>query len=113
MKIARTTILFALALGLISCGGEKKTQKTEPTIETVEAAEMSYTVSAEKSSINWEGTMMGVYSHTGDIKLQSGNLTIKDGMITDGKFVIDTSASSEDKITDVVSECPSGALKIE
>ena len=89
MKIARTTILFALALGLISCGGEKKTQKTEPTIETVEAAEMSYTVSAEKSSINWEGTMMGVYSHTGDIKLQSGNLTIKDGMITDGEFVID------------------------
>ena len=33
--------------------------------------------------------------------------------IEDGKFVIDTSAASEDKITDVVSECPSGALKIE
>jgi len=33
--------------------------------------------------------------------------------IEDGKFVIDTSAASEDKITGVVSECPSGALKIE
>jgi uncharacterized Fe-S cluster protein YjdI len=33
--------------------------------------------------------------------------------IEDGKFVIDTSAASEDKITDVVSQCPSGALKIE
>jgi uncharacterized Fe-S cluster protein YjdI len=33
--------------------------------------------------------------------------------IEDGKFVIDTSAASEDKITAVVSECPSGALKIE
>jgi uncharacterized Fe-S cluster protein YjdI len=33
--------------------------------------------------------------------------------IEDGKFVIDTSAASEGKITDVVSECPSGALKIE
>ena len=32
----------------------------------------------------------------------------------DGGFgVIDTSASSEEKIADVVSECPSGALKIE
>jgi polyisoprenoid-binding protein YceI len=89
MKIARTTILFALAVGLISCGGEKKPKKTEPTIETVEAAEMSYTVSAEKSSINWEGTMMGMYSHSGDIKLQSGNLSVKDGMITAGEFVID------------------------
>jgi uncharacterized Fe-S cluster protein YjdI len=33
--------------------------------------------------------------------------------VEDGKFVVDTSAASEDKITDVVSECPSGALKIE
>ena len=33
--------------------------------------------------------------------------------IQDGKFVIDTSAALEDKIADVVSECPSGALKIE
>ena len=33
--------------------------------------------------------------------------------IEDGKFVIDTSAASEDKITDVEAECPSGALKIE
>ena len=33
--------------------------------------------------------------------------------VEDGKFVIDTSAGTEDKITDVVSECPSGALKIE
>ena len=33
--------------------------------------------------------------------------------VEDGKFVIDTSASSEEKITDVVAECPSGALKIE
>ena len=33
--------------------------------------------------------------------------------IEDGKFVIDTSAASESKITDVVSQCPSGALKIE
>ena len=33
--------------------------------------------------------------------------------IEDGKFVIDTSAASEDKITDVVSQCPSGAFKIE
>ena len=33
--------------------------------------------------------------------------------VVDGQFVIDTSASSEEKITDVVAECPSGALKIE
>ena len=32
--------------------------------------------------------------------------------IEDGKFVIDTSAAAEDKIADVVSECPSGALKM-
>lgn len=33
--------------------------------------------------------------------------------VVDGKFVIDTTAASEEKIADVVAECPSGALRIE
>ncbi len=89
MKMTKTSILFALAVGLISCGGAKKETKTDATIETNETIEMSYVVSTEKSSINWEGTMMGMYSHNGDIKLQSGNLTLKDGMIIAGEFVVD------------------------
>lgn len=33
--------------------------------------------------------------------------------VVDGQFVIDTSADSEDNIRSTVSNCPSGALKIE
>ena len=33
--------------------------------------------------------------------------------VVDGQFVIDTSADSEDNISSTVSNCPSGALKID
>ena len=33
--------------------------------------------------------------------------------VEDGQFVIDVTAAPEDKVRDVVSQCPSGALKIE
>tara|TARA_B100001029_G_scaffold22897_1_gene15651 strand:+ start:601 stop:780 length:180 start_codon:yes stop_codon:yes gene_type:complete len=33
--------------------------------------------------------------------------------VVDGQFLIDTSADSEDNIRSTVSNCPSGALKIE
>ena len=36
MKMTKTSILFALAVGLISCGGAKKETKTDATIETNE-----------------------------------------------------------------------------
>ena len=33
--------------------------------------------------------------------------------VEDGKFVIDTSAASEDKVRAVVAKCPSGALSVQ
>ena len=37
----------------------------------------------------WKGNMVGMYEHSGDVKLESGNVTVADGKITGGKFVID------------------------
>ena len=90
MKIAKTTILFALAIGLISCGGEKKdAANSETKTETVEAKEASYAISVENSKVTWKGTMMGMYSHEGTITIQSGSISTKGGKITGGDFVID------------------------
>ena len=90
MKIAKTTILFALAIGLISCGGEKKeAAKTETNTEMTEAKEASYAISIENSKVVWKGTMMGMYSHEGDIALKSGALSTKGGIVIGGDFVID------------------------
>ncbi|MDA9563383.1 YceI family protein [Flavobacteriales bacterium] len=90
MKKTTTTLVVALAIGLISCGGEKtETVAKEAAPEKVETTEMAYTIAADQSSVQWEGTMVGIYSHSGDIKLQSGALMTKDGMVTGGEFVID------------------------
>jgi polyisoprenoid-binding protein YceI len=46
-------------------------------------------VDPAKSTINWRGEMLGVYSHFGTVGLRSGTLTLTDGMITAGGFQVD------------------------
>lgn len=87
MKIVKMTIALALTIGLVSCGGETK-ETTNEVVKT-ETKETSYSIAPEGSMVQWEGTMIGVYSHSGDIKLKSGSLTVKDGMASAGEFVID------------------------
>ena len=55
-----------------------------------------YGVDVEKSTVKWTGEKL-TGKHWGYIKLKSGDLTLKDGKITGGNFVIDmNSISNED-----------------
>lgn len=86
--------LFALGFCFTSCneqGNTKTESNTTDTTATTEAAGPSgdYTVDVNKSLVQWEGSMIGVYSHTGTVNLQKGKMTMVNGVITDGSFVID------------------------
>jgi len=52
-----------------------------------EASTMS--VNSESSRIVWEGTMLGVYSHSGTVALQEGTLEVMGDDIVGGEFVVD------------------------
>ncbi len=65
---------------------------------------VNYTVSAEKSKIDWIGSKKGDF-HTGLFPIKSGSVSVDAGKLTGGKFVIDlagvkvTDAAGGDRLT--------------
>jgi polyisoprenoid-binding protein YceI len=92
MKI---THLFAAALvagtfTLASCGGNGNNENHDsvPAVDSSKM-EMSYNVNMETSKLSWKGEMLGVYSHTGNIKMSAASLKMAGGAVTAGSFTID------------------------
>ena len=87
----KTIIISTLAIGLFACGNSNQNEvKEEATNEVVatETAATSYAIDVEKSVVSWKGSMIGVYAHEGDLKLNEGSLTTNDGVITGGEFTV-------------------------
>lgn len=87
---------FALCIGFTACN-ETGTSNTETgNVEQNEAennkeaaATGQYTVDVSKSVVEWKGTMVGVYHHTGIAKFQKGKISLENGRISQGTFVVD------------------------
>lgn len=91
-KFTTITASAVLALGIIACSsGEKKAETTEPAqaAEPLEAASKTVSVDAAASSVEWKGTMIGVYSHSGNIALKEGSIEWNGDNIVGGNFVVD------------------------
>ncbi len=94
MKKAFVAIFgFAMVLGLSSfVSADKRTDV------------VNYTVSAEKSRIDWIGSKKGDF-HTGFFPIKSGSVSVDGGKLKGGKFVIDlanvkvTDAAGGDRLT--------------
>lgn len=56
-------------------------------------------VNTEKSSINWVGKKV-LGQHNGKVKIQSGTIGTKNGVLTGGSFVIDMKSITCDDLTD-------------
>ncbi|SDE10959.1 YceI family protein [Riemerella columbipharyngis] len=101
--------LFSLAvvssLGLIclvSCSKDKKLVSESNTVSTTKDGTV-YEVDTVESKIEWKGYKVmksDNTSHYGDVKLQSGELTIKDGMLESGTFVADVKSLHNQDIID-------------
>ena len=66
--------------------GEKAETTDSAEVAAAEGTEIALNISASK--VIWTGSKVSG-SHTGDVALKSGSLTVKDGKITGGNFVAD------------------------
>jgi len=83
--------VFAIA-ALVACKNDKK-EKTEVSEvvkveEVVEVEQQKGNVNVEKSVINWLGSKP-TGTHNGTIKLKEGKMTVEEGLLIGGEFVVD------------------------
>jgi polyisoprenoid-binding protein YceI len=92
----RFNALFAmiLAAGLFACSGARKNDTAEVAVETPTVAETAsladgmYVFEPGSSKLLWEASKF-TGSHNGTIDVQSGSLSVSNGMITAGSIEID------------------------
>jgi len=99
-RVLNLTCSLALGLFLFSCGGEATEESTSTEDSsmneemTEEGPSGSYTLSQDESMLAWEGNMLKVggvslYGHNGTINFQKGMMTMENGKIVDGTFVVE------------------------
>ncbi|MFN0030845.1 MAG: YceI family protein [Flavobacteriales bacterium] len=90
MKNMFTTVAMAAALVFTSCSEAPVPTPADNTPALLKG-EQNLKVDAAASKVAWEGSMSGlkIYSHTGTINIKEGNVTLKDGVVAGGNFVID------------------------
>ncbi len=89
MKLNPTGLLAVLALfSACSDAPESDQAKTSDAQEVSANADESWQVNTNDSKIEWIGTKVTGY-HTGVVPIKNGQLNVKDGAVTGGKFVMD------------------------
>lgn len=84
--------IIATSIVLTSCSNNEEVteeQATTTEVEETTVETINLNVNTEESKLHWKGEMLGMYSHEGDIKLKEGSLTLENGNIKSGKFVVD------------------------
>ena len=87
-------IAFA-AVAFVACGPSEaeikaaKEKQMQDSLAQVAAMEKTYAVDVAGSQVTWTGTMLGVKSHHGTVKLTEGKFSVKGGMLGGGTFSVD------------------------
>jgi len=95
MKSPVLSVVALAAVALVACGPSEaelaaaKEKAAADSIAAAAAAEHAYTVDAAASKLSWKGTMLGVKSHHGTVNMTEGTFSVKGGVVTGGKFVVD------------------------
>ncbi|MDM1529401.1 YceI family protein [Myroides odoratimimus] len=103
MKKIVLSLAVIATLTLASCGNknaDKATTTTEQEVTAPAADAVSYKVATADSKIDWVGGKVSGDNHTGTIALSEGEVFVKDGKVTNGKFVIDMNSIVVTDITD-------------
>jgi len=82
-----TLATFSTALFLASCGNAPEQPAAEE--QTTENVSAEMTVDTEASKVEWSGTLVGVYTHSGTVAISDGAFTVEDGNVTGGSFTAD------------------------
>lgn len=82
-----TTLAFIGALLLSSCGSNS--EKPAESDNTENTATNNYIIDANNSNLGWDGTMLGIYTHTGTIQINNGTIVLNNGVLTGGEITVD------------------------
>lgn len=99
-KLISPALFASLGLAfLVACSsGNADTTVSEETAAEVKTS----TINTGSSKVMWKGTMLGVYSHEGTVKITEGSIETTGGQITAGSFKADlTSMTPTDENYDV------------
>ncbi|MBN1338308.1 MAG: YceI family protein [Bacteroidales bacterium] len=92
MKILNILFVITIASFAFSCSNSPEGQKTDASeakaVDMEATAGVEFTVNTASSQIEWLGTKP-TGQHTGTIMLQSGSLTVIDGELKGGQFIVD------------------------
>ncbi len=98
MKKPIFNLFTIIALGLVIVGCKNKSEEASTTsaknVAESHAEAVKYTAVAEASTIEWQG-FKPTGSHSGTINIESGILTVNDGTIESGTFLIDMNSIKE------------------
>ena len=90
-QITQFLLILTIMFTAVACKNEKQTE-TKPENTEVKQEQLAYhglkIVDMDESSIQWKGHKL-FGSHTGDIKLKSGQLAFNNGLLMDGQFIAD------------------------
>ena len=95
MRNTVRVFVLVLACTLVACGPSEaenaaaKAAATADSLATAAAMERNYVVEPANSTIQWSGTMVSVYTHTGTVAITEGTFTTKGGQLIGGSFVAD------------------------
>ena len=90
MKMNKLIYVMALAGGIFlsSCSGTAENKTADSTTEKSESIS-SVVINPAVSKVLWKGEMLGVYTHSGIVKLTQADIKMKDGNIQGGSFTVD------------------------
>ena len=97
-------------VSLVSCN--MNSNKTEDTNDaTITAADATYNIKQDESSLVWTGREVSTSSHYGSINFTSGQFEIADGLISQGEFLVDMTSINVQDLTGGSKERLEGHLR--
>ena len=91
MNFLKIVTVIALISSTVACKGDKKNETTAKEADTVAVAPVvadKYKAVPAESAIEWSGSKP-TGTHTGTIAIESGTVSVKEGKIESGTFLID------------------------
>lgn len=98
----KVVLTLAVVAGvLVSCKGEKKEAvEAKEAVKVEKAVKVANNVDVVNSVITWKGTKPTGDFHEGVVSLKEGSLTVENGVLTAGEFVIDMNSIKNTDIKD-------------
>ena len=103
-------IALSMFVSLVSCNmNSNKTAETNDVAMT--AADATYNIVQDESSLMWTGREVSTSSHYGTINFTSGQFEIADGLISQGEFLVDMTSITVQDLTGGSKERLEGHLR--